>query len=536
MNFRSHFFCVLLFIIALTQTTYAQDTTSPFREKNNKSKNPNVNDRISVLENSYYKSLANKDTAKAVIDLITLSNERANNAQYGKAYDGYWEALSLADRSHDSVAIALTYHGLGWLYSIYRRSEKATDYFNLSLEINKRLKNYKPYQQAYRQDYYALLILYRKELNLKMARTYLDSSRITLKYDPEFKITSSYIDAEEGYIVFLEKQPQKALDILLPARTHFEKDNNSYLIILDTFLGDIYKSLKAYPKANFHYQEALMLIEKYGAHLDLKPELYENLSKTSELSGDYLGAYRMLQLSKNATEDQFGSRSNSNRELLEIKDQYRATKEKQTFLEQKQRLEQLEREKKIEDLKSVISLGTLIFLFITGLLFYRHLRAKHKIEKQALTRQQELEIKKGQEILEIKNKELTTSTLRIIEKEELLSELKGKLGEQKKNPNADEINKIMKSIDSSSYNNWEEFEARFSSVNESFYHTLSEQFPSLSAGDKKICALIKLNFSSKDMSRLLGISTESVHTTRYRLRKKLDLSREVNLSDFIQGL
>jgi DNA-binding CsgD family transcriptional regulator len=62
------------------------------------------------------------------------------------------------------------------------------------------------------------------------------------------------------------------------------------------------------------------------------------------------------------------------------------------------------------------------------------------------------------------------------------------------------------------------------------------KYPKLSQGDQKICALIKLNFSSKEMSRLLGISVESVHTSRHRIRKKMDLPRSVNLEDYINSL
>ena len=84
--------------------------------------------------------------------------------------------------------------------------------------------------------------------------------------------------------------------------------------------------------------------------------------------------------------------------------------------------------------------------------------------------------------------------------------------------------------------NWEEFEARFISVNKGFYERLKAKYPKLTQGDLKLCALIKLNFSSKDMARLMGISVESVHTTRYRLRKKLGLNREDNLTEFITSI
>lgn len=74
------------------------------------------------------------------------------------------------------------------------------------------------------------------------------------------------------------------------------------------------------------------------------------------------------------------------------------------------------------------------------------------------------------------------------------------------------------------------------SVNAAFYQELHERFPDLTAGEQKLCALIKLNFSSKDIARLMGISVGSAHTTRYRLRKKLGLARDENLTEFISSL
>ena len=50
----------------------------------------------------------------------------------------------------------------------------------------------------------------------------------------------------------------------------------------------------------------------------------------------------------------------------------------------------------------------------------------------------------------------------------------------------------------------------------------------------KICAYIKMDLSSKDMAPLLNMSVRSIETNRYRIRKKMDLGRETNLSDYLQ--
>ncbi|WP_109673431.1 hypothetical protein [Dyadobacter jejuensis] len=544
MLFRIHKYnpCWLVLLLAYPLLTFpvrsqSQMDLTPFMGKNSLSHTVTIDSTIQVLSAGITSSLKDQDTTKAISQMVILSDIYANNAMFGKSYDGYWSALLLADQSRDLPSKSLIYHGLGWLYSLYLRENLAIEYFNRSLQINKQFADSgQAPKTILLRDYYSLVTLHRKLNHIDIARQYLDSCRMIKDAPSTQPKRNAFHDAEEGYLLFLENKPTESLALLNETKLYFEKNQDSYLAILYSFLGDIYQSLGQYELSRRNYLASLQIIDRYKRHVDWKPGIYENLSENYHLAGDDRQAYRMMKLSKQFTEQQFGSRSSTNRELLEIKDQFRLEKERQQDLLQQQELEKLEGEKKIENLKAIILFISLIFLTFSGLLIYRYLRSKHKAEKKWLQQQQELERIKAREILEIKNKELTTSTLRIIEKEELLADLKEKLTNQKQQPNPGEINKLLKTIDTSTYNNWEEFEARFSSVNESFYKNLAEQFPNLSHSDKKICALIKLNFSSKDMARLLGISTESVHTTRYRVRKKLNLSREVNLYEFIQNL
>ena len=147
-----------------------------------------------------------------------------------------------------------------------------------------------------------------------------------------------------------------------------------------------------------------------------------------------------------------------------------------------------------------------------------------------------MELQKANEIVEVKNRELAASALKLIEKEELLATLKNKLSQSGAEVTPKAIKDIVRSISISNAQNWKEFETRFIAVNKDFYHRLLQRFPRLTQGDQKLCALIKLNFSSKDMSKLMGISVESVHTTRYRLRKKMSLARDINLTEFIANI
>jgi len=70
-------------------------------------------------------------------------------------------------------------------------------------------------------------------------------------------------------------------------------------------------------------------------------------------------------------------------------------------------------------------------------------------------------------------------------------------------------------------------------VNNDFLKTLKDKYPQLTATDLKLCAYLRINLSSKEIANLLNISIRGVETSRYRLRKKLDLPNETGLFDFL---
>ena len=80
---------------------------------------------------------------------------------------------------------------------------------------------------------------------------------------------------------------------------------------------------------------------------------------------------------------------------------------------------------------------------------------------------------------------------------------------------------------------WEEFRLYFQEVHQSFEKNLTTAFPDLSPNDKKICALLKLGLSTKDIASITFRELRSVESARNRLRKKLGVSSEVNITNFL---
>ncbi|GHT19745.1 hypothetical protein FACS189429_7670 [Bacteroidia bacterium] len=83
---------------------------------------------------------------------------------------------------------------------------------------------------------------------------------------------------------------------------------------------------------------------------------------------------------------------------------------------------------------------------------------------------------------------------------------------------------------------FEVFKSNFDLVHKDFFKTLDERFTGLSRNEKVLCAYLKMNLSSKEIAALQNITLRGVEINRYRLRKKLNIEREINLTKFIQSI
>ncbi|MBK7489819.1 MAG: hypothetical protein IPI74_08470 [Bacteroidales bacterium] len=68
---------------------------------------------------------------------------------------------------------------------------------------------------------------------------------------------------------------------------------------------------------------------------------------------------------------------------------------------------------------------------------------------------------------------------------------------------------------------------------EGFFRKLKARYPALTPNDLRLCSYLRMNFTTKEIANLSNISTRSVEIARYRLRSKLNLSHEVNLTEFL---
>ncbi|MEO8405461.1 MAG: triple tyrosine motif-containing protein [Chitinophagaceae bacterium] len=175
-------------------------------------------------------------------------------------------------------------------------------------------------------------------------------------------------------------------------------------------------------------------------------------------------------------------------------------------------------------------------------------------EQKRLLYQHQLEIEKNEkEIIGLKNikleaevqhnnAELASNTMSLLQKREVLNKIKDEILKIQQEPDAEKktknLKRLLKTINEQLdvHDGWEQFSVYFDRVNNDFLKILKDKFPGLTPTDLRLCAYLQLNLSTKEIADLLNLSIRGVESSRYRLRKKLDLTNDMSLYAFLDSV
>ena len=211
-----------------------------------------------------------------------------------------------------------------------------------------------------------------------------------------------------------------------------------------------------------------------------------------------------------------------------------------------------------------ITIPLISILFISFILFvgfsFRHQQVKRIQAQNALKEEQhqrfeaqqvlismelktiQLENERLNTKLEIKRKELVDLALDISEQRKFFD---GIFQEIKRIQSIDDLQEIKTGLEDIAQtissrmtfsNEMSGFYTQVEELHKNFITKLQERFPDITEQEKRLATLLRLGFSTKDIAGLMNISPKSVEIGRYRLRKKLELTREDNLIQYIKSL
>ena len=142
-----------------------------------------------------------------------------------------------------------------------------------------------------------------------------------------------------------------------------------------------------------------------------------------------------------------------------------------------------------------------------------------------------------------KNKELANTTLHLIHKNRTLTSIRNDLNRLMKDSSSEKpekqfVNNLIKKINKDLRNekNWELFNDYFDEVHQDFIKRIKEKHGNLTPKELRLCAYLRMNISTKEIAPLMNISVRGVEISRYRLRTKMNLDRNTNLTEYIMSI
>jgi len=164
-----------------------------------------------------------------------------------------------------------------------------------------------------------------------------------------------------------------------------------------------------------------------------------------------------------------------------------------------------------------------------------------KIQSEQDQKIQDLESSKLKEQLNYQSRQLTSTALHLMNKNETLADIKNKVSEISLSSSIEvqgELKRIIYLIKENLQldNDWEIFKTHFTEVHPDFFTTLINKYPTLTPDELKLCAYLKIQLSSKEIARLINITVVAINKRRNRMRKKLNLTPESDLHEFLLNI
>jgi tetratricopeptide (TPR) repeat protein len=497
-----------------------------------------------LLKEMYEQSLTRKDRLGTGICLQQMGQICYYLGNYPKALDYHGQADKLFRAEGERERIAANLNDMGLLYYYNRQMALARKQYDEALSIYRQVGNVEGMADTYgrighlyekRQLYDSAFFYQRQALQQYsliahkqgMAKIYENMGSI-------FEDLSRFDSSWYYFTHSLDLYEQAGEEV-----ASIEVVNN---------LGDIYRKTGRYHEAIDQTRKALALSEKTN-DLYEKGAAYRDLGKAYDLLHQEDSAYHYLELSRRATLDIYSKENNRQTAFLSVL--FDIDKKNDEIL-------RLENARNITLIVTVAVIIVVVLLIVLGWVTIS--RQRMKIRNQRLQNEQsrrmheasrdlmqaELtnrQLQEGRlvEELEVKRKGLTSYTLHVIQKNQLLENLRDRLAFLVKEDKRDQKKQLQQLIQQINQNfnhdqYWDEFRETFGQVHQQFFDGLKRHSEDLTGNDLRLLSLIKLNLSSGDIATLLGISPDSLRVSRYRLKKKLNLGAEESLTAFVQSV
>ncbi len=498
-----------------------------------------------------------------------------------KALDYYKRSLEIDKELGNRIGESATYHNMGALYESQTDLSNAIKSYNKSLKIKEELDD--QLGIAYSLNSFGKLYVNQGDNN-KALEFFEKSLLIFEKFDK--KVEMALVINNIGSVYEIVGSRIKALEFYEKSlKISRELMNKSGEALCLNNIGAYYSTLGEFSRAVNYYEKSLKINQEIGdaerealtlfnigeIKLENDESIYQEANKVYKIGKELglplvleKGAFLMKVLKQNEGDFKkafyYFQEEVSMRDSILDEENYKLVQKQQAQYEYKQQAaidsvshfneivfkdQLILKERDQNKLKAMMYWSTSIFFAVLSFLIIYFQRIKIKRKNRLSEQQKEIhsvslknkELENNALITELdyKSKELVNFALHIIEKNNFLENLRKEIID------SDEIadkKKLKKLIDENLFieKDREEFKANIESINESFFFKLNDKFPKLTKNDNRLCALLRMNLTSKEIATIQNIAPSSVDIKRHRLRKKLNITADVDLSDFFNKI
>lgn len=492
--------------------------------------NSYTSDVFKIIEKATYNTLPHKARA---YNLSGIGKRRLSD--FSGALKDYFSAREILLKIQDSLELGSNYHNIGMIFSFQKEYKKSIFYFKKAIQINKKYNNNKKLGNNY-----GMIAFSYKEDEKSDSIFYFFDKAITYYEKANYKEGKQQALANKATYLSKRGKNKEALPIQLKYLEYAKSINKKLAIITsNSNLSKIYMHLNQYDKALVYANAAVKLASKEKSKLKLssaylvRSNIYKALDKYQYAFNDYQNYIDLK-------EDIFNVKKTKQLREIELKyhfskqqlaDSIQHAEEKKTIILQSEN-EKLEKRLYIAVL--VVFLLLISFIFYFGLRFFKRRNRKNKIKTTRLASR----IDKLNSEIGIKREEITqlmTETLIQLRSKEKLTAQLSELSKQKEGTFLNSIIAELKA-DKLEDSKILYLKKNIETLNYNFLKRLKEKHPILTKTDIEVCSFIKLGLSRKEVSHLRKTSLEAVKSTRFRLKKKLNLTSEESLDDYVKTL
>jgi len=469
-------------------------------------------------------------------------------------------ALAIFQEEGTEKSIAACYNKIGKIHADQGDHVTALEYLRRALEMNERLGE----RGGVAVDLNSIGIVYHAMSNYDRALEYmLKGLAVNEEIGNVKELGRQLLDV--GHLYLDLKDYDRALKHLNRAYTIAQElgDRQQMSKLLHN-IGTIYSEQGEYDRALEAFHEALAVKEEFGDKRGVANAL-NNIGNIHQHLGDYTRAFDYYRRSL-AIKEEVGNGEAIVRTLMNIGSAYIACDDIPAALEvldrglriyvegkQKPLYRNLHRnfadaykklgdfERALEHFEQYATLDREIFdeasakrLHELGVIFEVE-RAEREARILRLTNE------RLEQEIEFKKKELTTSALYLTQKNETLREVRRRIETIMNESDVGVAGRlrslateIEQAVNTEDY--WATFEKQFKQVHSDFLEILAERYPKLTPTELKVCALIKIDLSTKEIAQILNAEARSVEKYRQRIRKKLMLRQDENLGAFLLAI